>query len=213
MYHFPLFSIGCHIKRNKYAAGMRLGGCAALLGVFFVVACTIIPPASIQYLKSLPQGALQNAKAKNVRLAINLPRVVTMTDIVAHITGESKGDKVSAQLPFSQVSDAGALSPPPTGGSPKSTWSYYELTPKGQKGFKQIQSFVGRHPLGSGPTTITIKLHKKLRLTQCDIKGKVLLKAAILLDPDRGYVVVWDRDTSLADLASSENQICTSSSG
>ncbi|MGH8128796.1 MAG: hypothetical protein ACRETC_10660 [Gammaproteobacteria bacterium] len=196
-------------QANSAKKPRRLPLRAGILFCLVLVAtgCTIVPPASIQYLESLPKGALQQAKPQNVRVAVNLPQGVRITNLVADVTGEAKNDKVMASLPFEVVPKSDALSVTPADSSGQ--WTYYALTQTGISGFEKIQAFASRHPMGSEPVTITVKIHNKLSLENCKRKGEVPLKAAILLDPERGYVGVWNEKVSLSDLASPENWVCT----
>jgi len=200
-----------HVEPGQLTGKGWLGAGVLAFSMLWVTGCSIIPPASIRYLESLPKGALQQANPQDVRVAINLPKGVRMTNLVADITGEAQNDKVAARLPFHAVPKVEALSSASTGGS--GNWIYYALTKEGINGFKKIQVFVSRHPLGSGPTTITVKTHNKLNLANCNRERKVPLLAAILLDPNHGYVVIWNGKESLSDLASPQDRICTSNSG
>lgn len=181
------------------AAG--IAGCAALT-----------PPASIRYLQSLPKGALQSADPHNVRVAVNLPQGVRITNLTANVRGAAKEDKVTAALQFVIVPGSDALASPPTNGT--GVWTYYALSRGSMKDFEKVQSFASRHPPSSDePTTITVKIHNKLELANCNRRGKVPLIAGVLLDPHRGYVVLWNENDPLSHLASSEERICVHGSG
>ncbi|MGH8224999.1 MAG: hypothetical protein ACRER1_02435 [Gammaproteobacteria bacterium] len=214
-----------HVNRSQ-SSGVTWACIGILISLLLgSTGCSIVPPASIQYLESLPQGALQTAQPGNVRVAMNLPSDVRVTHFTVPIFLQSKNDNVDVRLQFVPVSNVEALAAPPTGA--KGVWIYYKLTSAGLEEFKKIQAFLVRHPVPKGPPTVSIsfsqdssvqtrslgRMHFEVALARCDTKGKVPLVAAILLDSKRGYVVVWDRAVALSSLAKPEDRICPSGSG
>jgi hypothetical protein len=194
-----------------------LSGCTGLLSLF-----SPVPAAGIKYLKSLPHGAFQDAAPRNVRVAINLPAGVVIKKPVMEVSGEKQAAgaaqpaQVNARVALHEVPRSDASPATLTGGSGK--WTYYALTPQSRSEFRKLQAFVPRMgPKGTNKNapkmTLTINLHNQARLTNCKRKGSAPMKVAILLDPKRGYVIVWDHSVSLSKLAAAKDRLCPSRAG
>lgn len=189
-----------------------LTGCTGLMSLF-----SPVPAAGIKYLKSLPQGTFQDARPEDVRVAINLPAGIVITDPVMTVSADKQApgaptpEKLKARVALQQVPRDKAFSATSADGS--GHWTYYELTPQSRSEFRKLQVFMPRMgPEGTNKNaprmTLTIRLDNKLRMVDCRRQGSVPLQVAILLDPKQGYVTVWDHSVSLSKFAAPKDRIC-----
>lgn len=186
----------------------------AALAICAMSGCSHVPMATFAYLKSLPHGVLEQVNPADIRVAVNLPMDVRLTNLMVKLKAVAKGETYQSALPLVPVTAAVDTSAMPKVDSGNTVWNVYQLTGKGREGFQRFQRFLAAYPL-NGKTRININVQPRFDLSAdpCDSGREVPLMLAILLRPKDGYVVAWHGRVELKDLKGHGTFTCIAPAG